>query len=121
VFDYMTVWGHSAGARLGRNAMPGLWMTGAASALLARNRPGVLHADLAACAAWTTGPSSAAKVTCPTLIVAGAEDVMTPARKSAEIAALIKGATSITLPRTGHMIIQEAPDACLDALRGHFC
>ncbi len=119
-FDYMTVWGHSAGARIGRNATPGIWMTGAASALLARNRPGALHADLAACAAWTTGAAAAAKVTCPTLVLAGAEDIMIPAKKCMEFAKLIANATSVTLPRTGHMLMQEAPDATLDALIAHF-
>jgi pimeloyl-ACP methyl ester carboxylesterase len=53
-------------------------------------------------------------------VLAGAEDIMIPAKKSAEFAKLIPNAQIVTLPRTGHMLMQEAPDATLDALIAHF-
>ncbi len=115
-YQMMTEWGHGAGAKIGGSAVPGLWMTGAARALLARNRPGVLHADLKACNEWTTGAAAAPRVECPALVVTAAGDAMTPMRKGQELAKLIPVARVETLPDCGHMMLQEAPDACLDAL-----
>jgi pimeloyl-ACP methyl ester carboxylesterase len=114
----MTEWGHGAAAKVGGNSVPGLWMTGAARALLGANRPGVLHTDLAACNAWGTGPAAAAAVRCPTLVVAGAQDMMTSAKNGRELAAAIAGAKLVTIVDCGHMIMHEAPDALLDALIG---
>jgi pimeloyl-ACP methyl ester carboxylesterase len=53
---------------------------------------------------------------CPTLVVAGAADRMTPARQAAKLAEAIKGAQLVTLPACGHMLMVEQPDATLDAL-----
>jgi pimeloyl-ACP methyl ester carboxylesterase len=95
-------------------------MTGGARALLDAGRDQALAADLAACGAWTSGAESAAKIACPTVFVLGRHDVMTPARKGEELAKLVKGARSVTLPTAGHMMMQEAPDATLDALIQQF-
>ena len=118
-YDMMTAWCHSAPARLGGHPAPGLWMTGSSRALLDLNRPGVLARDLAACNAWTSGPSSAKKITCPTQFILGADDVMTPAKRGVELAALIPGAKVATIPGCGHIMMAEAPDAVLDALKAH--
>jgi len=118
-YDMMTGWCFANPAKLGGNTAPGLWMTGGARALFDHNRAGALATDLAACAAWTTGLASAKTVGVPTLLVLGAQDVMTPARKGQELAAAIAGATSVVIPDCGHMMMQEAPDATLDALIGH--
>ncbi len=118
-YDMMTTWCHSAPARLGGHPAPGLWMTGSSRALLNLNQPGVLASDLAACNAWTTGTTSARKITCPTQFILGSDDVMTPAKKGAELAALITGAKVTTIPRCGHIMMAEAPDAVLDALKTH--
>ena len=53
---------------------------------------------------------------CPTLVLAGAADRMTPARQAAKLAETIKGAQLVTLPDCGHMMMVEKPDATLDAL-----
>jgi pimeloyl-ACP methyl ester carboxylesterase len=118
-YDMMTGWCHSADAKLGGHPAPGLWMTGNSRALLDRNRPGVLASDLAACNTWTTGRDAAVKVACPTHFIFGGADVMTPAKKGGELAALIGGATTTTLPGIGHIMMAEAPDAALDALIAH--
>jgi pimeloyl-ACP methyl ester carboxylesterase len=119
-YAMMTAWAHAAAARMGGNPVPGLWMTGGALALFARNAPGVLHADLSACAAWTSGAAAAARVRCPALVVIAARDVMTPARNGAELTRLIPGSRSAALPDCGHMLLAEQPDATLDALIGFF-
>ena len=81
--------------------------------------PTSLAVDLAACDAWKSGPDAAAKIVCPTLFLSGESDVMTPARKAAELAKLVRGAKSVTLARAGHMMMSEQPDATLDALIAH--
>ncbi len=118
-YDMMTGWWFANAAKLGGNPAPGLWMTGGARALLGRGRDGALAADLAACNAWTTATESAAKVQAQTLLVLGDGDVMTPARKGRELAALIPGARCVTLARCGHMLMQERPRETLDAVAGH--
>ncbi len=117
--DMMTGWCFANRAKLGGNTAPGMWMTGGARALLDHNRAGVLANDLAACGAWTTGLASAKGIAVPTLLVLGAQDVMTPARKGQELAAAIGGARCVVIPDCGHMMMQEAPDATLDALIEH--
>jgi len=119
-YEMMTTWSHAAGAKMGGNPVPGLWMTGGSLALLARNAPGVLYTDLAACAAWSTGAAAAARVRCPALAVLAANDIMTPTRNGAELARLIPGSTTVTIPDCGHMLLAEQPDATLDALKGLF-
>lgn len=119
-YDMMTGWCFGPSAKLGCNSAPGLWMTGGARALLDRNASGVLAADLAACAAWTSGLDSARRVAVPTLAILGANDVMTPARKGQNLAAAVPGARAIVLGDSGHMMLQEAPGATLDALISHF-
>jgi pimeloyl-ACP methyl ester carboxylesterase len=118
-YDMMTGWCFANAAKLGGNPAPGLWMTGGARALLGRGREGALAADLAACNAWTTAKESAARVAAPTLLVLGDSDVMTPARKGQELAALIPGAKCVTLARCGHMMMQERPSETLAAVAGH--
>jgi len=96
--------------------VPGLWMTGGTLALFARNAPGVLHTDLAACAAWKAGAEAARRVRCPTLVMIAANDIMTPPKAGHELARLIAGSRAVTVADSGHMLVAEAPDAVLDAL-----
>jgi pimeloyl-ACP methyl ester carboxylesterase len=116
----MTAWAHAAAAKLGGNPAPGMWMTGGTLALFARNRPGVLRADLEVCSAWRSGPEAAGKVRCPALVVIAANDVMTPAKAGQELANLIPAARSAVIADCGHMLLAEAPDAVLDALLDFF-
>jgi pimeloyl-ACP methyl ester carboxylesterase len=119
-YAMMTAWAHGAAAKMGGHPVPGLWMTGGSLALLARNAPGVLHADLVACAAWTSGPEAAGHVRCPALAILAANDIMTPTRSGAELARLVAGARTVTIADCGHMLLTEQPDATLDALIGFF-
>jgi pimeloyl-ACP methyl ester carboxylesterase len=119
-YQMMTAWSHGPAAKMGGHPVPGLWMTGASLALLARNAAGVLFTDLAACATWGTGAAAAARVRCPALMVLAANDIMTPPRNGAELTRLITGSVSVTIPDCGHMLLAEQPDATLDALKGLF-
>jgi len=114
--NMVSLWGLGAPASLGGNTAPGQWMLGGTQCLLERTAPGVLYADLAACDAYRTGVEAAAKVACPTTLVLGERDLMTPLKAGKALAALIAGSRTITLPGAGHMLMAEQPDAVLDAL-----
>lgn len=46
----------------------------------------------------------------PTLVLAGEQDKLTPARQAAGLAASIPGARLVRVPRAGHMVILEKPE-----------
>jgi pimeloyl-ACP methyl ester carboxylesterase len=117
--DMVNLWGYGQAAGLGGSAAPGVWMVGAGDQILKRARPGVLHADLAACNAYRTALEAAARVTAPTLLLAGELDQMTPLKNARLLATAIQGARLVTLPGAGHMLLAEEPDAILEALGSH--
>ena len=59
-------------------------------------------------------------MSCPTLVIAGQADRMSPAKAAAQLAAAMPNATLATLPDCGHMMMVEKPDATLDALIDFF-
>jgi pimeloyl-ACP methyl ester carboxylesterase len=109
-------WGFGPAGHLGGHRAPGSWMMGHAMRLLTRAAGPVLQADLAACDDYRDGLAAAAKLRCPTLVLAGEFDRMAPARQAATLAEAIKGARFVVLPACGHMMMVEQPDASLDAL-----
>ena len=48
---------------------------------------------------------------CPTLVMCGESDLLTPPECAHEIASLIPGAKLVMLPRCGHMLTMEQPQA----------
>lgn len=111
-------WGFSADAALGGSATPGLWLTGGATSLLGRARPGVLAADLNACNDYADGPADVARVQCPALVIAGERDRMSPAKAGRDLAAQLPHGRIAVLAGAGHMVMAERPDAVLDLLLG---
>jgi pimeloyl-ACP methyl ester carboxylesterase len=59
-------------------------------------------------------------ITAETLVLVGAEDVLTPIHQAAEIASLIPGAKLQVLPRGGHGMLAEYADDVIRALRRFF-
>jgi pimeloyl-ACP methyl ester carboxylesterase len=57
-----------------------------------------------------------ASIACPTLVLVGDGDVLTPAALSQEIAAGIAGANLLVVPECGHLSTLERPDAVNTAL-----
>ena len=114
--ELVAAWGHGPSGHYGGSRAPGLWMMGNALRILDRAPKGVLHTDLVACNAYETGLESAAKVTCPTLVLAGHADRMAPPKASAALAEAIPDAELVVLPGSGHMMMAEKPDSTLDAL-----
>lgn len=115
-FELITSWGHSRTAQRGGSRPPGLWMMGGTLRLLKRSGRGVLHTDLAAAAAYTQGLDAAARVRCPTLLLLGEHDRMTPPAAAKALGEAITGAETIVLPGCGHIMMEEQPDRVLDAL-----
>jgi pimeloyl-ACP methyl ester carboxylesterase len=93
-----------------------MWLTGGALRLLERSAPGVLYNDLSACNDYQTGLESAANVRCPTLLILGRHDRMTPPRAAQGLLATIPNARSLIVDNCGHMMFSERPDEVLDAL-----
>ena len=117
--DMVNLWGYGYAAGLGGSAAPGVWMVGAGERVLQRAAPRVLFNDLAACNAYATGLSAAARVQAPTVLVSGTNDQMTPLKSARALAAAIHGATLVALPGAGHMLLAERPDELLQALQAH--
>lgn len=114
-FDMINIWGHAIG-HLGGHRAPGMWMMGSAIRLLERSGPGVLHSGLKACNEYQHGLDSAAKVQCPTVLVLGELDMMSPPKRALAVAQSIPNARKVMVPRCGHMLMAERPDEVLEAL-----
>jgi pimeloyl-ACP methyl ester carboxylesterase len=114
-------WSYTPRAWLGASATPGICLTGLNRQLMARQAEGVLAADLAACHAYQGGLAAAAEVRCPTLMLCGERDQMTPLRAANVLfGALVNaagGARMMTIPRAGHAMMSEAPHAVSDSLQ----
>jgi pimeloyl-ACP methyl ester carboxylesterase len=58
-----------------------------------------------------------ATIRCPTLVLVGQEDALTPVQQHREIAAAVPGAKLRIIPECGHLSTLEQPDAVSRALR----
>lgn len=114
-FDMINIWGHSPAAQMGGNEAPGMWMTGSAIRLLERAGPDVLFNDLNACNEYGHGLESAARVECPTLMITGRSDIMTPLKVARDLVAAIPDARLAVLG-CGHLMMAEKPNEVLDEL-----
>lgn len=76
----------------------------------------LLHTDLNACNAYANGAGAAAAITCPTLLILGTQDMMTPARKARSAAAALPHAQIVEV-EAGHAMLAEQPQAVLAALK----
>lgn len=117
VQELMTFWGMGNALHMGGMVSPGLWLRRESLAVLSANRAGVIHNDLAACNAYKDAVSRAAGVKCPTVLVLGEGDLMTPAAKAKPLASAIAGARTVVIPNCGHFMIVERPDETLEALK----
>lgn len=57
------------------------------------------------------------RITCPTLVVVGEQDVLTPPEVAQEYASHISGAQFAVIPQAGHLSNLEQPEAFFDILR----
>lgn len=59
-----------------------------------------------------------ASIVCPTLVLVGDQDQVTPPERAAEIAAGIRGSHLVTVPECGHLSTLERPREVTEALLG---
>lgn len=69
----------------------------------------IMNADLRAVDRYD-GTADAPKVRAPTLVLGGADDLMTPPKLAHELAAAIPGARAVIVPDAGHMLMLEEPE-----------
>jgi pimeloyl-ACP methyl ester carboxylesterase len=117
VQELMTFWGMGNALHKGGMVSPGVWLRRDSLAVLSANRPGVIHNDLAACHAYKDALSRAAEIKCPTVLVLGDGDLMTPAVKAKPLANAIAGSRTVVVANSGHLMIVERPDETLEALK----
>jgi pimeloyl-ACP methyl ester carboxylesterase len=86
---------------------------------LAETRPGVLYGDLIACNGFDM-TEHISEIRCPTLVVCGANDKMTPPRNAQSLASRIPGAHLEVISAAGHMVMLEKPQAVADVLAQFF-
>lgn len=114
--DLIVSWGHGQESSLGGQPTPGLWVTGGSARLLERSAPGVLYAGLKACAEYDGALEAADKVSCPTVLIHGEDDRMTPSKASRPLVEHLADVRNVVIPRCGHMLMREAPNATTQAL-----
>lgn len=119
VQELMTFWGIGNALHRGGMVSPGLWLRCESLAVLERNKPDVIHADLAACNAYKDASQRATAVKCPTVLVLGDGDLMTPVAKARPLASAIANAKTVVVKDSGHFMMVERPDETLDALKTH--
>ena len=117
--NFISAFGHGRAHHLGRAQVPGVWALGATRAQILRTAPEILHSDFAACGAWDSS-DLLPRINCPTLVLIGNQDRMTPPRAGRELAEQISGARSTALEEVGHMMMLEAPREVSNALIAHF-
>jgi len=118
--DMLNLWGHGDSAALGGHQAPGMWMLGLGLRLFERSPPGTVFGDLSACNAYATAPDSSARVRCPTIVICGERDRMTPLSGGRELASLITGAQLTILPDSGHMLLAERAEETRETLARFF-
>ncbi len=121
--DMVNIWSHSSIAQKPSFPGPGFYAMGASQRLMQRlstqNPAQLFHTDFCACNAYANGEAAAASVTaaCPALFVFGTQDMMTPARSTTGLTSMLAHARVVKVD-AGHALMQEQPDAVLDALIG---
>lgn len=112
-FEMANTWSHSSRGKLGFNLNPGVWMFGHGHRLMHRSNEDAFYADLAACNTANLEPKL---IQCPTLLILGESDQMTPYRAGKNVADQLNNASVVTLSGSGHSMLSECPNEVLDAL-----
>ncbi len=110
----------SSRGHLGPSTTPGSWMAGNGMRLMEKADNLTLYNDFLSCDQYREGLHSAKKVSCPSLIISGSKDKMTPAKFSKEITTVLEktGEFCHVNLDSGHAIMAEKPDSVLDILIG---
>jgi pimeloyl-ACP methyl ester carboxylesterase len=123
-FDLINRFSHSSLNHLPGSPGPGFSVYWQGRRLMERQAPKVLLNDFAACNAYLEGETAAARVACPTLILSGEQDAMTPPRAAQGLREILsknlgEKMNYQLIKDCGHALMAEQPDVTLSALR-HF-
>ena len=120
--DMVNIWSHSTMSPKPSSPGPGFSVMGGSRRLMqriAQRGPELLfHTDFSVCNNYAHGEAAAANIRCPTLLLLGQRDMMTPPKATAALKQAIGHARTVIVPAAGHALMAEQPDAVLDALYG---
>jgi pimeloyl-ACP methyl ester carboxylesterase len=115
--DMVALWSHAGVVH--KSPAPGFAVMNGARRLMQRmsalNPHQLFFTDFSACNNYANGEAAALSVTCPTLLLFGSKDMMTPPRSTKLLTSTIAHGQVVTVD-AGHQMMAEAPDAVLDAL-----
>jgi pimeloyl-ACP methyl ester carboxylesterase len=112
-------WSHSPRGSLGgENRASGLWIPGLNLRQMERQPVATLAVDLAACDAYAGAEAAAARVACPTLVVIGGGDRMTPPAAARPILDRLADGRAALVAGAGHALMTEQPEALARLLGG---
>ncbi|HJW54419.1 MAG TPA: alpha/beta hydrolase [Burkholderiaceae bacterium] len=118
--DMVNIWSHTPVAHKPSCPGPGFYIMGDSRRLMQhiarRNPEKVFYLDFSACNAYANGEAAAKSVTCPTLLLLGKRDMMTPPKAAGTLAKAIPHGKTMQIDNCGHALMAEQPDAVLDAL-----
>ncbi|WP_291994658.1 alpha/beta hydrolase [Candidatus Accumulibacter sp. ACC003] len=112
----MTEYSHTQQFLLTGSSGHGVWGPGVTLAIMRRSPPGVLAIDLANCNDYRHGLEAAAQVACPTLLLVGRRDRMTPRRNLPPLQAALRQVVGAEIANCGHAIMNEQPRAVVEQL-----
>ncbi|MER2518661.1 MAG: alpha/beta hydrolase [Candidatus Accumulibacter phosphatis] len=116
VLRLMTEYSHTLPFLLTGGGGHGIWGPGATLAIMRRSPPGVLAIDLANCNNYLHGLEAAAQVACPTLLLVGRRDRMTPRRNLPPLQSALRQVVRTEIENCGHAMMNEQPQAVIEAL-----
>jgi pimeloyl-ACP methyl ester carboxylesterase len=114
--DMINVWSHSGVTHHPGSPGPGFSVFMQNRRLMERQAPGVLFNDFSACNAYAGGFERAAAITCPTLLLVGQRDQMTPPKAARELHRRIAHSAWVEVAGSGHDLMNEHPDEVRDAI-----
>lgn len=120
--DMVNIWSHTSIAHKPSCPGPGFYVMGGSQRLMqhiSRQNPAqVFYTDFSACNAYANGEAAAKAVTCPTLLLLGKQDMMTPPKATATLSKALAHCQVRHIENCGHALMAEQPDAVLESLFG---
>lgn len=118
--DMVNIWSHTSIAHKPSCPGPGFYVMNGSQRLMQRiaqqNPAKVFYTDFSACNAYANGEIAAKAVACPTLLLLGKRDMMTPPKATATLTKAIPHCQVTQIDNCGHSLMAEQPDAVLDSL-----
>jgi pimeloyl-ACP methyl ester carboxylesterase len=120
--DMVNIWSHTSIAHKPSCPGPGFYVMAGSQRLMQyisrRNPAKVFHTDFSACNAYANGEAAAKAASCPTLLLLGKRDMMTPPKATALLREAIAHCQVRHIDECGHALMAEQPDAVLESLFG---